>query len=748
MRTLLETTGRSPEIVVALVMACAGALWAVHAGPFPGTALVLRHPFAGNAALVAVWLALYATSGRLLLSHSRRTPRRLLGRTALGLVLIVAACAPLALADRLTVLGLPFVKAPWTLAAVVLSVCLVCRQEAASMLSRARAGRVSRLLLWCLAASCVAAVTVAAVAFLMNVAGGSPIEGVQLSRAGFAVSTVLLAGLFLVGGGLCGRLAPSMLVGATLYTGLGLANAAKMKYMHASVQPLDLMYVSEFMPQFTSTFGVAAAAAAIAGGVLLALAVALVWRRPGRPLEWPHRTAAGVAGLTVLLVAAGSQQVPSVRDALATFGLELKPWESVASARRNGVLLEFLADLPDTLVAHPDHYSRRNVLETAARYAGGGVVDDDRGDVTMIVYMIESLMEPGDLGLALTADPIPTLHRLAREHASGWAIVPGRFGESASSEFELLTGMSTSFLPERSVAYKQYVKRSLPSLPCLLRKHGFRTGAVQADPIGFYNRAEVYGHLCFDEAVWLNEAADVPRAANGTSPADDAIVDAVIAMAARGGSQFIFAFPSSTHHPYGIDAFADSDLDLADPAVTAARQELKYYLNTLRVADRAVQRLIDHFADRPGDVLIAIVGDHLPPLSVAALEGFYAHIPAGTPQIERQLLERRVPLIVWSNYLSRPPEELMLSLNLLGAHLLERAGIGSEGFLRFVEQLSAELPVVSRDLVGRGPQLWGHEGVPGAYSHWLVDYRLLQYDMLFGEAYLQQFERRESATPL
>src|SRR5690606_23714124 len=297
----------------------------------------------------------------------------------------------------------------------------------------------------------------------------------------------------------------------------------------------------------------------------------------------------------------------------------------------------------------------RYIRPVAAETAGGA------SDVTVIVYMIESLMDPNDLGLAFTSDPIPTLRALAAEHSSGYAVVPGRFGESASSEFEVLTGMSSSFLPERSVAYKQYVKHTLPALPCVLRRRGYRTAAVQADPVDFYNRTEVYRHLCFDEVAWLNEDPSAARAINDRAPADDAIVDAVIAAANGPGPAFVFAFPSSTHHPYDLGLYQDSALDLADPFSSSARAELKYYINTLRVADAAVGKLVEHFARTERKVVLAILGDHLPPLSSAALEGFYARLGDDVSALDRLIAERRVPLVVWSNF-AQPREELAVSL--------------------------------------------------------------------------------------
>src|SRR5690606_24910412 len=270
------------------------------------------------------------------------------------------------------------------------------------------------------------------------------------------------------------------------------ATLGKVTYMHAAVHPLDLLYLAELAPQLGRTFGPLGSGAVVVAGVALSWAVAAALRRPAR-VRWRSRAATIAIALPILLVPGLAQRFEPLGRALLAGGIEPKGWDSVLSVRQNGVLVELLSYLPDIGIEAPAHYSPQAVREVLGRYdwQRPALAESPRPPPTLIVYMIESLMDPTALGWTLDADPIPTIRALAAAHTSGRAIVPGRFGESASSEFELLTGMSTTFLPERSVAYKQYIKRDLPSLPCMLRELGYEAVAIQADPIAFYNRREV-----------------------------------------------------------------------------------------------------------------------------------------------------------------------------------------------------------------------------------------------------------------
>lgn len=751
--TLLRTTLRSPEIVALLLASGGAALWAAHAGPLPGSMLVSRWPLTGSLAVLGAWLALYAGLGVVVLGNaSSAERRRALRKAGYGMLLLVAGQAPLVAAAVPPLVRLRYLEPLYLLAVAMLVLGTLFRDELRAAWNRARTRPSASVFLATLVATIVAAYAVGGVDALLHVNGLWETK-YQLSRAAFVANTLLLASLYVATFAVTARLIPAILLGTALFFVLGATNVAKMKYMHAAVQPLDLLSIPEFMPQFTSTFGAPLSAALIAAALLVVAAIAFTWRRAPARLAWPQRTL--LAGSALLVLAGGIfSQSPGLRDALAHAGIEPIAWDSVYAARRNGVLLEFVGGIPRIVVDAPADYSEDAIERIVARRLGAGIAkssgfaatsrvavfepEDAAGleeSATIVIYMIESLMDPLDLGVALTDDPLPALRRLADAHTSGRAIVPERFGGSANSEFEVLTGMSTSFLPERSVAYKQYLKRRIPSLPCLLAARGYRTVAVQADPITYFDRTKAYEHLCFERVVWLNEDPTAPRALNGRAPTDEAVVDAVLAAIHHEGPAFVFAFPSSTHHPYELDLYSESDLDLVD-ASHPARRELKYYVNALRVADAAVERLAAGLSAIDRRVVLAIVGDHLPPLSTEALGAFRARLE-NLSEDERNLVERRVPLVVWSNF-ARDRRELELGLNALAPYLLDLAGVEPDGFLRFVGRFGERVPVLTRDVIGIGGTPLRPASIPEEHARWIDDYRLLQHDALFGASYLSR----------
>jgi len=243
----------------------------------------------------------------------------------------------------------------------------------------------------------------------------------------------------------------------------------------------------------------------------------------------------------------------------------------------------------------------------------------------------------------------------------------------------------------------------------------------------------VYDLLGFQRVVWLHDAPGVERAPRGSWPSDDAVVRAVLEASRGRRPFFVFAFPSSTHSPYNFGTYKHSDLDLVDPPSGDGAGEVKEYINALRVADRAIGALVQHFRGERDSTIIAVLGDHLPPLSERALRTFSASLSA-MPKGEQARRDRRVPLLVWANF-GLPHEQPELSTNALPAYLLEKMGMPPSGLFAVSAAVRRRLPVLSVYAQGADGTIWSPDSLPPAERTLVQDYRLLQYDLLLGEQY-------------
>jgi hypothetical protein len=589
-----------------------------------------------------------------------------------------------------------------------------------------------------LALASVAVVLVSIVDFALQwlgYASGAPWQDVPITWRAWTTNAVMVFSALAVCVALTRRVPVALLLVGGPYLLLAAASLAKLYYMQSAVQPLDILALPEFLPLFRTQLGTPAAI----GAVLLLLGwCGMLWRgvrRAPAPLPLLRRLTLGAVALVLALavplalVAGDSESSSAV---IRWSGAPDGQWKD--QSKRTGILLSFVSELPSALITQPPGYSRDTVLNVAARYRPASPDLTSRSRVNLIVYLIESFMDPADLEVRFTDEPTPVFRTLRTSGPEGFAIVPNEFGGSANTEFELLTGMSTAFLPRASLAYRQYLKRAVPSLVTALRCEGYTTTAVQPDPKFYYDRERAYRVLGFDRVAWLDDVPDVARDPRNGWPTDSVVVDAVLAAAAARRPFFIFAFPSSTHSYYRSGVYRNSRLDLVDSLPPEPATEVKEYVNALRVADRELGRLIETIRHRRDSTIVVVLGDHLPPLSSSAFQRLDRELASASTadQSERR---RRVPLGVWANFpLAR--DSLLLSVNQLSGYLLDRLGIPARGLIGLTDSLRQRVPVLTRAyLRGRDGVAREWDALPDEIRPVVDDYRLLQYDLLLGDQF-------------
>lgn len=753
-----------------LLLLCIGlsSAWAAHVSTLlrPGGAVL------GPVLQALLWTSLFAV---LVLFYSAAAPlerqsmRRLVHRIAVALLLALASThlarlvltpllAPSAWTeyDHLRLLLPPLLAAVW---------CWILLPIETRSLGRAAAAvKTLTPLPSLLALFVVAAVFVSCtdLAFLLVRSDSSVVSRLAVDVLGlrpWLSTTVILFCAYAIVFSVTSSAAVSLLLVSPIYATMVFATLVKIRYIHSAVQPLDLLSVPEFMPLFGRFFGSWAIMAILLGIALWLAALVVCQRRRTVRVPASRRVAIGLVSSSILIalplvfLAPNSNERGSgvtadlARAVRVTLGAPAGQHRE--RARSIGVVLTFLYALPSAFVTPPADYSpakAARVLQTysAATETRPALVSG--GGVNLVVYLVESLMDPEELGYQFSSDPMPNLRALRRSHTGGYCIVPETFSGSANTEFEVLSGMTMSFLPERSLPYRQYVRSPIPSLPRTLRDMGYRTTAVQPDPRYYYDRERVYPLLGFDDVVWLSGAPGVERAARADWPSDDAVVDAVIAASSRTRPFFVFAFPTSTHSPYNFGAYRNSSLEVRSAPSEAVAAEVKEYANAVRVADQAIGRLIEHFRGRSDSTVIVVLGDHLPPLSGAALSRFFERV--GRLSVPEQArAKRRVPLLVWSNF-GLPREEVTLSVNMLPPFLLERVGAPREGLFAVTDSVRRTLPVTSVFVQHADGRMWRSDAVPLELRTMLADYRLVQHDVLFsGHSSLSDATQPRNGTP-
>jgi hypothetical protein len=703
---------------MALLATIAIVAWGVRQDLIPGGGLMRGWPMdailLGTAALVGI--------GYTVLRRAAREPSRPVDARRLALVSLttaILAAAPGANATlHALVVGSPYLSTLYLLTAFASAVALVGPPAL-----RRRLSVLLRPLLVPLCAVVLVALTETWIEWRIHLHG----QPEPLSWAAFGLNTLLLGAVMGLVVTLTGRRDFGIVVAGGFYLLLAWANVEKFHFLRSPVHPADLWY----LPDLSRAAGLSGALP-LGITALLFLASTMVRWRFAVARSWARQVTGVVASLLILSLPALLLSTAPLPFAPGMFGLTAHSWVPVESMRANGVLLDFFFRLPEVRVQAPAGYSAAAVSAAIARHAPPATAPPASPRTNLIVYVVEAMVDPDVLGATFSMDPTPTLHRLLREYPSSTMVSPVFGHASANVEFELFTGIPMAFLPPLSLPFTQYLHRPLPAVPRRLAAEGYRTTALHVESLHYYNYQEAYRHLGFAAARTLYGDPALPLDAARARPTDDALVTAVIREAERGGPYFIFAFPNSTHWPWDYPAYRDAPIEIIAPVLPeAARLELKTYVNALHTADRALARLVAHFADAPEPVVIAIIGDHHPALTVAAYPALREQrdVPTGCP------------FVLWSNRPTRPLPPF-LSAAFVGSTLLRAIGILPDDYLAIADALAARLPVIHARSAQR-PDGTEHtlSELTDDERRLLSDAKIVAYDRLFGS-------RQAALTPL
>jgi phosphoglycerol transferase MdoB-like AlkP superfamily enzyme len=403
-------------------------------------------------------------------------------------------------------------------------------------------------------------------------------------------------------------------------------------------------------------------------------------------------------------------------------------WDQKENYTFNGFTLAFALNLPMANVPTPAAYSARAIGDIPGFPAAS--VPADKPDI--IIVMSESFWDPTQLpGVTITPDPIPTV----RATRSGSMFSPEFGGMTANIEFEALTGFSNAFLPYGSIPYQQYVRRPLPSLATFLKDEGYVTKALHPFGPWFWNRDAVYKAFGFDR--FLSEDKLPPLKKRGLLASDAAFTEEIIRQAdLMKDPFFFFAVTLQGHGPYPPNRYSDASHKVDAPVSEWARGSTLSYAEGIADADAGLKRLMDWASKRKRKTIIAFFGDHLPPLGPVYVETGFMKEPVASRRapVAEMSLEHETPLVIWSNRGGTVKDIGAVSPAFVPMHVLRSAGIKHPYYTGFLGRMHKQFHVIDRNM------LIGADGK--SYPDWarkkeidpaIRDFRLLQYDMMFGD---------------
>ena len=407
----------------------------------------------------------------------------------------------------------------------------------------------------------------------------------------------------------------------------------------------------------------------------------------------------------------------------------------------NGVLLNFCYHLRFLVHDKPDGYSRDAVQEELNSYEAATVSvvpDQEQPDVIMI--MSEAYSDLRNLGDFETSEPVmPFWDSLSGDNVIKKTLLTSAFGgNTANSEFEVLTGMTLQFFPSGTYPYKQYIRRDVTSVASILKDNGYDTMSVHPFDLTGWNRKNVMPLLGFGSFVGEDAIKAVTKYRSYVSDqsAYQYIIDQYEDHKISSPDTPLFEYLISIQNHGGYSSSAALPYSIT-PDLVSDYPQTSQYLSLLRVSDDALKMLVSYFEKIDHPTVIILYGDHLPNLT----DHFMEYLKIGANQDDPLYVLKRyeTKLLVWANYDISDSDlasvkESYISSNYVSTYLSDIMGVQRTPLQQFLYEMHEDIPALDENyIVGKDGSVYNSsdKALPADIQAWLNKYRKYQYFELY-----------------
>ncbi|MFD1672138.1 LTA synthase family protein [Agrilactobacillus yilanensis] len=445
---------------------------------------------------------------------------------------------------------------------------------------------------------------------------------------------------------------------------------------------------------------------------------------------------------------------PKTPIALLLDEIEDRPYffAQLRGAKLNGTLLQFANNLDVKIMAEPKGYSEARMQALAKKYQK--VADEinktrsetNLKDQTVIFNLSESFADPSRVpNLKVSSDPIPFVHQMKANTASGLMLSSGYGGGTANVEYQTLTGLAiNNFSPTLPTPYSQLVPYQTVS-PAFTNLFNYKVG-IHPFSANLYSRKQVYKKFGFNKFYHLNGGDPLSYTAkidNSPYISDaSAYAQTLKVLNDHQGGQFINLVTMQNHMPF--DAYyKETNYTVSGTAYTSdtRKQQIENYIQGIHYTDTALKEFIQKIDQLQRPITLIWYGDHLP--------GIYN----GNAMQTYGLQLHETDYFVYSNRYSRQqdrtlPKTKIVSPNNFPAMALAKMNMKVSPYYALQTKVYTDLPAMTLDsfnsaknnTVNASSEYVSETGkvvskLTKKQQTLMDDYQLLQYDITAGEQY-------------
>ena len=473
--------------------------------------------------------------------------------------------------------------------------------------------------------------------------------------------------------------------------------------------------------------------------VIALLAVVVFLSGAEIPLRWPIRFC-----IPIFIIAFSLFSVSSTEKAISLLNKHTLYFENAAlqssNYSANGFIGAFTVNILSMNVEKPENYTK-DIITAFIREKESIPATDSFSSPDIILILSESFWDPTVLpNTVFSEDPLPCYHALSKQNN----IITGDFytsafgGGTSRPEFEILTGLSSDFLPAGCVPW-QYIKRDTESYVSEYKEIGYTTIAVHPYNAGFYYRDKTYGFIGIDQLHFEDDIYALKNkievTISGKQISDDSFCSALEYYLEQNDSTpvFLFGISMENHQPY-IDKFDKPTITVTNDAFDdEINNNIRNYTTGLREADQCLKRLVEYVNNRDKETVLVWFGDHLP--SLGANFGAYAKSGFIDPANLDSEKIFQTPFLVYSNFEFNPstilhpgPDNEVSSYNLMNG-VAQCIGAPRSEYMQILEDYYKVMPYYNKHL--------NKEFTDESFKYNEVQ-KIITYDRTVGEHYSEK----------
>lgn len=412
-------------------------------------------------------------------------------------------------------------------------------------------------------------------------------------------------------------------------------------------------------------------------------------------------------------------------------------WDPKEEYHNNGLVASLFKQSRNLIISKPEGYDINSIVELASSIEVPLVKHDDDENYeepNIIAIMNESFADLSIIGnFATTSEYLPFFSSLSENTIKGNLHVSIFGATTPNSEWEFLTSNSMAFVPKRTVPYQQYVLRKSFSLASILKEQGYSTKAIHCYYPQGYNRNLAYPRLGFDTFYSINELENLEYIRE--YPDDLSTYKNIIKLYENkkdGEKLFNFTLTMQNHGSYTDENFQNTII-----AENGEYPKLNQYLSLIKIADQALEYLLNYFENQEEHTIIVLFGDHQPYVE----DEFYSSLLSQKYEDinSKEATENKyiTPFMIWANYdidTSKYEEITDISANYLASLVLDVAEIQKTPYLEFLDELRQEIPIITGNGYMDKTGVYHDFSEETEYNELIENYHYLQFNNMFDNA--------------